>query len=142
MRESIGTAWIYGLVLTFILLFSGFLTLIINYSAVFTYKNDVIDILEKYEGYTTTSRGIIDAYLLNSGYKTTGTCSSEYYGVTSLDGSSGDLGASKAYYCIKENNGKVDIILFYKFNLPIIGDLMKFNIDGQTNKITYLEFSY
>lgn len=138
MRESIGSAWLYGLVLTFILLFTGFLTLIIDYSGAFMYKNDVIEIIEKYEGYTLTSRSIIDDYLTNSGYKTKSDCPDTYYGATSLDGKTGSVGAQNAYYCIKENGDKMDFILFYSFNLPILGDLIKFNIEGQTNSINYL----
>lgn len=156
MRESIGTAWIYGLVLTFVLLFTMFLTLIINYSGVFMYKNDVVEIMEKYEGYTETSRSLIDNYLSNSGYKTTGTCPEGYYGATKLDGKTGEMEASNAYYCIlvsydsdgstqvngsSVGSGTLDILLFYKFNLPVLGDLMTFDIPGQTNIIKYLYYN-
>lgn len=105
------------------------------------YKNDVVEIVEKYEGYTYNSRNIIDNYLRNSGYKTTGTCPTDYYGATALDGASGEAGAKKSFYCIKQNGSKVDIILFYNFNLPIIGDLVNFNITGQTNVIKYLNIA-
>ncbi len=142
MKETIGTTWLYSLVIIFILIFVTFLVLIINYSAVFRCKNDVTEIMEKYEGYTKKSRPIVDDYLNNSGYKTVGNCPSDYYGATSLDGKSGEFGAKKSFYCVRENNRKMDIILFYSFNLPMLGDLMNFNINGQSNVIKYLIFEF
>ena len=137
MRESIGSMWILSLVLTFVLIFSAFLVLMINYSNVFSFKNEVTSILEKYEGYTSKSRKIIDNYLNTSGYKTKGDCPDGFYSATSLDGD-GSLNTTKdAYYCLYRDGSKYEIILFYKFNLPIIGDLVNFTIKGETNKIKF-----
>lgn len=135
MRETIGTSWVYGLALTFTLLFSGFLVLIINYSQVFIYKNDVVEILEKYEGYTETSQTIINNYLSTSGYKTKGSCPEGYYGATDLEGSGNTNSSGTYYYCLKLDGTKYDVILFYKFNLPVIGDIITFQIGGETNNM-------
>ncbi|MFI3260883.1 MAG: hypothetical protein R3Y13_04135 [bacterium] len=134
MRESMGTTWIFGLVLTFIMMFSTFLVLSLNYSGVYANKNDVISILQKYEGYTTKSEKLILTYLGASGYLNRGQCPDDYYGVTSSDGT-GSLGASKSLYCIQQTGKKYNIILFYKFNLPVIGNILDFRIIGQTNNI-------
>lgn len=140
MKESIGTTWIFGMVLIFILIFSSFLVLMINYSKVFSQKNEVVSILEKYEGYSSTSRTIIDNYLTASSYKTTGVCPDGYYGATSLDGKSGDVNQSSSYYyCINRDGNKYEVILFYSFNLPVLGDFTKFNITGETNNIILSE---
>lgn len=136
MRESIGTTWTFGLVLTFILLFSAFLSLAINYSRVFKVKNETLSILEKYEGYTTTSRDIINKYLKYSGYNGTGSCPTGYAGESSLDNKGLNMTTSKKNaYCIKQNGNQYDIILFFNFNLPIFGQLGGFNIAGQTKQI-------
>ena len=45
MRESIGGAWLYSLIVIFVLLFTGFLALAINYTKVFRVKNEVISII-------------------------------------------------------------------------------------------------
>lgn len=137
MRESIGTTWTFGLVLTFILLFSAFLSLAINYSRVFKVKNETLSILEKYEGYTETSRDIINKYLKYSGYNGTGKCPGNYSGESSLDNTGYVMPASNKHaYCIKRNgNNQYDIILFFNFNLPIFGQLGGFNIAGQTKQI-------
>ena len=50
MRESIGTQTIFKAVLIFTFLFSGFIAVAITYNKAYKIKNEVINILEKYEG--------------------------------------------------------------------------------------------
>lgn len=83
MRESIGGAWIFQLVIIFILLFTGFLCVAINYNKAFKVKNEVIDYVEREEGLTSrTDSGVriggslelIGAYLQQAGYSSKGYC--------------------------------------------------------------------
>lgn len=50
MRESIGGAWLFGIVITFIFLFSGFLAYSISYTKAFNVKNEVINLIEQNMG--------------------------------------------------------------------------------------------
>ncbi len=112
MRDSYGGAWLFGLVITFMIIFVGFLTVMISYSIAFKTKNEVVAIIEKYEGFVTgnytaediydadgnlvknspNSQWLINNYLVNSGYANKGICScasdnSEFnycYGVSDL----------------------------------------------------------
>ena len=52
MRESIGGAWLFGIVIVFIFFFSGFLAYSISYTKAFNVKNNIISFIEEYEGYT------------------------------------------------------------------------------------------
>ena len=61
MRESVGSTWIFQLAIIFILIFSAYLAITINYSKTFKVKNEVISILEKYEGLTDSSSGSTSA---------------------------------------------------------------------------------
>jgi hypothetical protein len=154
MRESVGSTWLMGLALTFVLLFSAFLSIAIHYSRVFKIKNEILSILEKYEGYTngsTGSRKIINDYLKAAGYSATGKCPQvssgeyKYYAETDLNryGKNNIYPANgnDAFYCIRRNeqNG-YDIILFFKFDLPVIGDLGAINVGGKTKKIAYNKY--
>ena len=56
MRESIGGAWLFSIVITFIALFSIFLTFAIKYSLAFKYKNQILDIIERDEGWVGSER--------------------------------------------------------------------------------------
>lgn len=50
MREAIGATWIFGIVIVFIVLFTGYLAFSINYAKAFSVKDSIIDTLEKYSG--------------------------------------------------------------------------------------------
>ncbi len=137
MREAVGTSWTFGLIVTFIFLFAAFLILAINYSDSFRLRNEVLTIIEKYEGFTSNAKEIVDNYLSNEGYSTTGGCPDDYSGVN-FDSKTVDNNPSGSYnYCVRLDSVKdrVDLILFYRFNLPVIGNIMVFQIDGSTNSV-------
>ncbi len=154
MRESIGGAWIYGLVLGFVLLFTSFISLAISYNKVFKVKNEVVSIIEKYNGVNDKNKDIIANYLKTSGYSIKGaSCDSiedeaskgiaenkNYLDYMKVIANVGD--DDSRTMCIKkvqrEKNVYVyDIVLFYNFNIPAIGDIFKFKITGQTEDIYY-----
>lgn len=160
MRESIGGAWIYALVLGFVLLFTSFISLAISYNKVFKVKNEVLSIIEKYNGVNDKNVDIIANYLKTSGYSIEGVdgntkCSSlgddeaTNFGSASPTGYKyfGAFNAVKDLkddqtMCIKriqrEKNVYIyDVVLFYDFNIPVIGDIFKFKITGQSQDIYY-----
>jgi len=57
MRESIGGAWLTGIVICFLFLFAAFLTYAINYTKAFRVKDRIIQIIEENEGYTLVEAG-------------------------------------------------------------------------------------
>ncbi len=150
MRESIGGTWLTGIVIVFMLIFVAFLALSINYTKTFQMKNDILTMIEKKEGFTDGSGGsieLINNYLKSNNYHTKGRCEDGSYGVSNLDSASAEYvsGASKQYYyCVKKINAttnkykkkvyyKADI--YFYFNLPVVGDIFKFNIDGTTKDV-------
>ncbi len=96
MREGIGSIWITGLVITFMLIFFGYLAVTISYSTAIKSKNYIIDIIERKNGITSfngkrikkgsilrentdiyTSFGTLETinlYLRGSSYKQKGSC--------------------------------------------------------------------
>jgi len=145
MKSSITTTEIFKYILAFTLIFSAFLALAITYNKVYKLKNEVLAIIEKYEGVTDKSLGIINNYLKSSGYNTLGHCDDGEYGISSLDNTNLSLDNSKKhYYCLNSNriSGKngdkiyYDVKLFFKFNLPFIGELLTFKITGETKAIS------
>lgn len=138
MREVSGTTWTFQLIIIFILIFSCFLTLVLNYSKAYAVKNRMLTTIEKYEGITSESSKVINNYLTNKGYKTIGKCPSEWYGAVDLDGTY-ELAEDnkKYYYCFTESNAKsgqiyYTIVVFYRFNLPFIEELTIFQVKGKT----------
>ena len=85
MREAIGATWIFGIVIVFIVLFTGYLAFSINYAKAFTVKDSIIDTLEKYSGpgkYSGTKSDIntgpvfeeINKKMINVNYNAKGSC--------------------------------------------------------------------
>lgn len=146
MRQAIGGTWILQLVIIFMLIFVGFLALTINYTKAFKVKNELVTIIEKYEGVTSGDNGsvaLINNYLRHNGYSIKGSCESGYYGVASLDSTSLTPVSdnNKYYYCVRKVNTKsgtfhnragYEIVTFFKFNIPFLGDLFTFRVEGDT----------
>lgn len=138
MRESVGTTWTFQLIIIFILIFACFLALVISYSRAYSIKNEALNVVEKYEGINTESAQILNNYLSLSGYKDKGKCPSEWWGAIDLNGMYEKSNSSNEYYyCFQEEGAPNGLVLynvrfFYKFNLPVIGDITNFKVDGQT----------
>ena len=99
MREAIGGTWLFGLVLTFIVFFASFLAVSINYSKAFHVKNNIVDLIGKYEGNNCNSRKKIGEYLNDVGYLVIGKCPSDY---NAYDLHGNYLhGTNKGHFCIK-----------------------------------------
>lgn len=146
MRQTIGGTWLLQLMIVFILLFVGFIVLTLNYSRTVRIKNEMIDMIEKYEGLNEQSIELVNNYLIYTNYNVEGVCVSNggdtkgIYGAYDL--TSNELEPAregqKYYYCIKKYKGAntsnyYQITIFYKFNLPVIGDTSSFTIKGSTS---------
>ncbi len=57
MRESIAGTWLFGIVITFIVLFASFLAYSISYTKAFNLKNEIINLIERNDGYTKVGDG-------------------------------------------------------------------------------------
>ena len=153
MRETIGSTWTIQLMMGFIFLFVSFLAVTISYSKAFKVKNEVTSIIEKYGGFNTSSIKIINNYVKTSSYKNKGKCpydvGDQVIGVSQLnDTTNGDKISSASaggyYYCVKKEtimNGTIsntyyEITMFYKFNLPVMGNIATFKVKGKTTDMT------
>lgn len=111
--------------------------------------------------------GVINVYLNASGYKVKGNCNIDdggrWYGVKELINASGDpvisydeiTGANRNnsyYYCFSKNMSicssgcyqstsaipyYYNFILFYRMELPVLGDIFTFKVKGTTDEIFY-----
>ncbi len=149
MREAIGGSWLLGFVVLFIVLFSGYLAVSINYTKAFKVKNEILDIIEECEGYTTSpdqnwktlsnseleakddARSRSLAVIKSMGYYTedSDTCNDkqgEYqYG-----------GYCVNHICTKRGN-YYRVTTFIKFEIPFLDLNIKIPITGETPIIYY-----
>ena len=147
MREAIGGTWLFGLVITFIVFFASFLAISINYSKAFNVKNNILDIISKYEGNNCNARRAIGDYLSDIGYLVPGNCD-DY---TPYDNRGNEiLTSNKGFFCIKKETLNVgtdavvekdyyQVKVFFKFDLPMLGDLTTFNVKGETEAIYFVD---
>lgn len=149
MKDVYGSTWTLQLMIGFILLFVSFLTLTITYSKVFKVKNEVISIIEKYNGFNEDSASIINSYLLNSGYNTLGRCEgdNQIIGINDFNDNQGEEAneGTRYHYCVEKEDKRsyndsiaqttYEVTLFYRFNIPIIGDISVFTVKGKTTDL-------
>lgn len=68
MRDAIGGVVNISFIAVFMIIVSGYLAFSVSYNKAFKVKNKIISVLEQYEYYNTTSKGLIDEYLKDIGY--------------------------------------------------------------------------
>ena len=143
MREAIGGSWLFGLVITFIVFFASFLAVSVNYSKAFNVKNNVVDMLSKYEGNNACAREAIGNYLKSTGYLVDGYCPEGYDGYLQ---NGTKVTSGKSLYCIKTNtvssshtlNKKYyGVVVFFRIDLPAFGNLTTFRVTGESESIYY-----
>ena len=102
MRESIGAGSIFSIVVVFIVLFTSYLAISVNYAKAFKIKNHIVTMIENDEGYTsggTNSTGSrINNYLTTEGYQA--------HGQVPCNGNYNDSGGTEFTMvgCIKGNS--------------------------------------
>lgn len=141
MREAIGGTWLMGLVLTFVVLFSAFIAVAINYTRAFRVKNEIINIIERDEGYIkegkNTTKEKIEDYLKEIGYTTRNmniSCPDNIYG----DGNPVANG-NYCYKLIPTNNAKTEgyykVTTFVIIDLPLMWQALAVPVSGETKLI-------
>ncbi len=83
MKEAIGGTFLFNIVILFILLFTGIMTVTINRSKAFAVKDDIVGVIEKNNGEISSLDGIHDEIveaMTNDSYRAVGTCPDGYTG--------------------------------------------------------------
>ena len=152
MREAFGGSWLLGFVALFIVLFSAYLAVSINYTKAFKAKNQIINIIEQNEGMSKSVGNVrnktddelkksnktedkIYYYLKQAGFvidkeAVSGRCPDDTEDSTLYEGG----------YCVKAfstREGKYyKVTTFVKIELPVIWVNITVPIKGET-KIMY-----
>ena len=150
MREAIGGTWLLGFVVLFIVLFSAYLAISINYTKAFKVKNKIINIIEENEGFTTSIGDVstktddelrdsvktedkIYAYLKSIGYATTKVSESKCPNNKVYQGG----------YCVQKvcspQGSYFKVTSFIKIELPFIWDALTIPIRGETKVLYHIQ---
>ncbi len=134
--------------MVFMSVFIAFIAITINYSNAFNLKSKMVSIIEQYDGLNPNSVDNIDKLLKASNYKITSTCpdrGDKYVGVK--DGIVTTNPKDRQSYCVyrekrdaqdgADSKYYYDVLVFFNFSLPVLGDLFTFRIESETNVIYY-----
>lgn len=164
MRESIGGSWLFGIVATFIALFTGFLSYAISYTKAFNVKNQIINYIEHYDGFTgytggsSTIYNATDENLENDGtveamsFRLIRSSGYNYSVFKDKDNTTCHLksdetntgGKLKQGYCIykrcengnQHKNTVYKVTAFVAIKLPVIDFMIKIPVSGETRTIS------
>lgn len=158
MKDAIGGTWILGIFIVFIVLFASFLAYSISYTKAFRVKNEIINMIERGEGFTESKynldnvrsedlesdnsvEGKAFAYVRAMGYN--------YSAAENIDCASPDLNAGimmKGGYCLKKicpatsnDSEKIyyKVTTFIALSIPIMNITVKLPISGETKALYY-----
>lgn len=149
MREAIGSYFLTGIVVTFVVLFTGYLCLSINMNKAYKVKNEIINIIQKNNGLDGDVIHQITDYMNHVGYRTNGECETKDGDGYQISGA--PTSTSNAVMCVKQmaveyttsNDTKeqfppakyYQIKVFFGIDLPIVRKMFTFSIKGSTKKI-------
>lgn len=153
MKESIGATWIFAICLTFIILFTAYVAISVNYAKAFRIKSHIVSEIEENEGYNGDLRQDLETYLTAQGYATYGECEpsitvedqeTDWQLAECLRGNTaGKCGACIYRREVKTGNDDIEadrvyyrVRAFFTFDLPIVNVLLpEIKVSGDTQYI-------
>ena len=154
MREAVGSYFLTTIFVIFVVLFTGYMCLSINMNKAYKVKNEIINIIQKNNGFDSNSLMQIQDYMTRIGYRTVGDCDAEKNEGFKGYGISGSASTSnRAVFCVKmmdtkytsSNHTKVQfpevayyqVKVFFSVDLPIVRQFFTFGLKGSTKKLFY-----
>lgn len=151
MKKAVGGAYVYNLVIVFLLIMFGFFLALFSYTKAYRVSKSIIAIIENHSGYNANTQKDIDVYLKSMGYNANvNTCPQRKNAAgekidaikstkKDSDGKEVVTSATAPGLCIYEVS-KVDsyitygVLSYMTIDLPLI-DLIKIPIYGETSQI-------
>ena len=150
MKEAVGGISLFNIVIVFVLLFAGYISMSINYSKAHNVKNEIINIIKNEGGVCTSqNRGSncynfaeqITDYFKEANYRSTGECESGWVGYNR----EGQIDYNKSAFCIRgiraNTNSELpnalyyQVKVFYQLDLPVVSGMVEFSIYGETGRV-------
>lgn len=129
MKESIGGISLFTIVIVFVMLFTGYVCLSINYSKAYNVKNELVNIIKNQGGICTEGiassncsnlKSLIQDYFKEVNYASKGKCGNGWYGFSRTGEHLGE-GANNAAFCIKgtnaNSNSELPKAVFYQIRV-------------------------
>lgn len=153
MRDAIGSGWVFSICLTFIVLFTAYLAITLNYAKAFRVKNEIISKIEENGGWEDSLEPVIADYIFNQGLSAYGTCEDVIDSVGYRDSwirvkeININAPAGKNNVCIYRGAtpSPIDdgpkrqymyrVVTFFRFDLPVVRYFTSFQVAGESRYI-------
>jgi len=126
MRESIGSVFLYNIIILFIIITFAFLSGTLAYVKAFKANSRIVNAIEKYEGYNELASNEIENVLTTLGYKQEAPNCGMRDGVSPSE----QIGVQKFLFCIyyngpeqtgQQNKDFYGVVTYMYFDFPIVG---------------------
>ncbi|MDD2434720.1 MAG: hypothetical protein PHO63_00505 [Bacilli bacterium] len=141
MREGVGSVFLYNLIIVFIVLIFSFLAATLSYYKAFKVNKQIVNIIERNEGYNPSVKDEIRDNLRTIGYKTYAK-GQGIYCKSRKDGGVLVLPDANYPYCIYffNNDGNAmhysyGVMTYITFDFPFFNMFLKIPIYNKTNRI-------
>ena len=134
MKDSFGSAYMIYVFIFFVIIFITFISLILKYAQAFKVKDQIISIIEEYEGYGTgngKSFENIESYIESTSYR-------PEVGSENFNAINGQCSSTYKYCIAKHSTGDATYYTVYTFvswNFPFFKLSGVWNIQGETRPV-------
>ena len=137
MKESIGSTAVLNIMITFIVIVFAILSASLSYYKAYKVNNNLVNSIEKYEGYNSISKKEINIKLNGIGYQRVSiNCNSKKNGMDLING---DTFKSDGYCMYKSNETgcyeRYGVVTYITFNVPVVNNLLKIPVFSKSNRI-------
>ena len=138
MKESIGNAYVFSIIISLVGIIFFILIGSLSYSKAFKVKTKIINIIQNNEGYNdTTVKDEIDNYLKSVGYAVTQ--SNSAWTCPEINGTKAINTITNYDYCIYRfdtvKGPYYKVTAFISYDIPVISSYLKIPISGETKVI-------
>lgn len=149
MRNSINGAWLLAIVMVFMMIFIGYVTVAFNYSKAYRMKDELISAIEYYQGVNDRTLNRMAKIAKKYGYHKMKNCPDDYVGFNLNNVHAAPVRCidpkRKSSVCIhrtirytsKDTRYYYKMLVFFGFSLPGFNELYSFNVLGETAAIYY-----
>lgn len=137
MREATGNALLTMMITSIIAVIMIFFVGSLSYSKSYKLKNYIVNEIEENKGWDVSLQESIDSYMKEVGYNVR---KDEYKcnKVGNIPSKCTYINTQSNYdYCVYNCGEYYKVVTFMKFEFPIVGNLIKFDVRGETKTFNY-----
>lgn len=150
MRDAIGQVFALQVILAFVLLINGYMAYSVNYTRAFRVKNQIVNIIEQYEGPTDEAMAKIGSYVDGMTYRVPQTLINSFRNRYASNNGDGEVSCQDGWCYIAhdvkttggdgELNGTYySVVTFVNIDIPVINNLIGLgdflSVSGETRTI-------